>query len=170
MILNLTSTKDFINLLNKPVTYSLEHSCKIMRRFEPRKNLGAGDCILCKSLFLCPKSILSVLKNLSLWWGGLSEQLLGAAVQTDFLPRRLKLEPLRGGLQLNQGKAAMRTSIQNSIKTRNHSLNTRLKSLFLLRDSQRKTIASGLNFEQIKPLSEHIKGSVICFDRMGEVA
>jgi len=51
------------------------------------------------------------------------------------------------------------------------SLNTRLKSLFLLRDSQRKTIVSGLKFEQIKPLSEHIKGSVICFDRMvGEIA
>jgi len=76
-----------------------------------------------------------------------------------------------GFKNLINGVNLMTNKHAQNLFNKNHSLNTRLKSLFLLRDSHRKTIASGLKFEQIKPLSEHIKGSVICFDRMvGEIA
>jgi len=41
-----------------------------------------------------------------------------------------------------------------------------LKSIFSLVDSHRNTIARDLSFEQAKPLSEHIQGSVIKFQAM----
>jgi len=103
---NTLTHKDYMFTLN----LSLPHG---VIRFEPRNNQGVGDYTTCRSLFLCPKSLLSRLKNLPLWWGGLSEQLLDAAVQADFLPCRPKIEPLRGGLHLNQGVAIMRNNTQN---------------------------------------------------------
>jgi len=103
MIMLLTAPQLPTIIVTKLVILSLEYSCKSMRRFEPRKNNGAGYAPLGAWLFLCPKSLLSTLKNLPLWWGGLLEQLRYAAVQADMNSHRPKIEPLRGGLSLNNG-------------------------------------------------------------------
>ena len=44
------------------------------------------------------------------------------------------------------------------------------KSIFFLIDSNRNTIAKDLSFDQAKPISEHISGSLIKFQKMGEPA
>ena len=52
-------------------------------------------------------------------------------------------------------------------KANTPTINVRLKSLFTLRDANREIIADHLTFEQVKPISERITGSVIKFSRMG---
>ena len=86
-----------------------------MGRLETRKNNGVGYTPLGVWLFLCPKSNLSTLKNLPLWWGRLLEQFRYTASQTNFFPHRPKLETLRGGLSLNNGASRMATHTQNPI-------------------------------------------------------
>ena len=103
----LTSTQNTTNITLKPVTCLLEYSCKYMGRFEPRKSRGAGYAPLGAWLFLCPKSILNTLKNHLLWWGGLLEQFLCTAVQTNMTPHRPKFEPFSGGLTLSKGASHM---------------------------------------------------------------
>ena len=152
-----------INPYTSSINPSLPHEAA---RFEPRKNQGVGDYTTCRSLFLCPKSLLSTLKNLSLWWGGLSEQLLDAAVQTDFLSHRPKIEPLRGGLQLNQGVAIMRNHAQEPTKSNKLTTYVSLIAKFTLLDSNKHAIAKDLTFTQVKLLSENIPNSIIKFQAM----
>ena len=103
----LTSTQNTANITLKPVTHLLEYSCKYMGRFRTRKNQGAGYAPLGAWLFLCPKSLLNTLKNSSLWWGGLLEQLLDAAFETNMKSHRPKIRTFAGGLTLNQGESHM---------------------------------------------------------------
>ncbi len=141
------------------------------------ENQGVGDYTMCISLFLCPKSVLSKLKSTSLWWGGLSVQLLDAAVQTDFLSHRPKIEPLRGGLQLNQGVAIMRNYAQVPTKPNNLTKNVRLVSLFNLvkRTNQgnqgNQVIFTGLSFAQaISLINQQTPPLLIKFSRMQEAS
>jgi len=78
-------------------------------------------------------------------------------------PASKKFAVLRGGLKSNPGETAMRI---HPPKPTNH---VSLKSIFLLLDSDKNLITSSLTFEQVKPLSEHIKGSIIKFQAMVRV-
>jgi len=160
--------KDILSLsLPNEVVRSLSLSYGSDTALNPgTKNQGVGDYTTCISLFLCPKSLLSALKNLPFWWSGLSEQLLDAAVQTDFLLHRPKIEPLRGGLQLNQGVAIMRNHAQEPTKSNKLTTYVSLIAKFTLLDSNKHTIAEDLTFTQVKPLSEHIPNSIIKFKAM----
>lgn len=103
-------------LVITPRQHVLEYSW-YMRRFRTRKNNGVGDYTMCESLFLCPKSFLSILKNSSLWWGGLLEQLRYAAFETNMKSRRPKIRTFAGGLQRNNGVATMLNHAQSATRT-----------------------------------------------------
>jgi len=168
----LTMQKTYPNLCSKSAAQVVEILIPSMRRFQTRKNNGVGDYTMCRSLFLCPKSTLSALKDLSLWWGRLLEQLRYAASETNMNSHRPKCQTFCGGLSLNNGASQMpKSHTTNPRKPNAPSLNTRLKSLFNLCDANRNTIASSLTFEQIKPIADRINGSLIKFDRMaGEIS
>jgi len=157
MILNmLTPRKDSTNLSFLPE--------KVENGIGVPESLGISRLT---AVFLCKKSQFTIMLN----WVGSRKTGWFRVSSTPNYPVRLHnwryvVEFINSNSEPIMAKFNATNPITNTL-----SLNTRLKSLFLLRDSQRKTIASGLKFEQIKPLSEHIKGSVICFDRMvGEIA
>jgi len=70
---------------------------------------------------------------------------------------------VRGGLKLYKGETAMRNHTQKPTNS------VSLKSIFLLLESDKNLITSSLTFEQVKPLSEHINGSIIKFQAMVRV-
>ncbi|SHE19257.1 hypothetical protein [methanotrophic endosymbiont of Bathymodiolus puteoserpentis (Logatchev)] len=111
----LTATQSSATLCSKSVTQVTEILMLSMGRFEPRKNNGVGDYTLCRSLFLCPKSLLSTLKNPTLWWERLLEQLRYAAVQANMNSHRPKIEPFSGGLSLNNGASQMHNHTQKPL-------------------------------------------------------
>jgi len=114
--MTLTATKSTAIISTKPVTHLLDYSCRSMRRFEARKSKGVGYTPHGVWLFLCPKSILRTLKNLSLWWGGWLERYsLYTALQTNFLPHRPKIEALSGGLSLSKGDSHMTNHAQKPL-------------------------------------------------------
>ncbi len=164
----LTSTTGNANLYAS-LTLNVNPLMTIMGRFEPRKNNGVGDYTQCRSLFLCPKSLLSTLKNLSLWWGRLLEQLRYAAVQTNMNSHRPKIEPFRGGLPQNNGASHMYSHAKNSNKKNTPISSVRLKSFFLLLNADKQLIASDLGFEQVKPLADNIRGSLIKFQEFKKI-
>ncbi len=59
------------------------------------------------------------------------------------------------------------SNTQEPTKTRTLTSSVNLISLFILKDSNRKTIAQNLTFNQVKPISKHIKKSVVKFQKMG---
>jgi len=74
------------------------------------------------------------------------------------------------GFKTLQTEAVMpKNYAQEPSKIKKPTSNVSLTSLFSLFDSKRKPIATGLTFGQVKPISEHIAGSVIKFERMIEV-
>ncbi len=70
---------------------------------------------------------------------------------------------VRVGLQPYKGETAMRNHTQKPINY------VSLKSIYLLLDCNKNLITSSLTIEQVKPLSEHIKGSIIKFQAMVRV-
>jgi len=164
----LTSTTGNANLYAS-LMLSVNPLMTIMGRFQARKNNGVGDYTQCRSLFLCPKSHLSTLKNLSLWWRRLLEQLRYAALETNMNFHRPKSQAFSGGLFQNNGASHMHSHAKNFNKTNTPILPVRLKSLFLLLNADKQLIASGLGFEQIKPLADTIRGSVIKFQKFEKI-
>ena len=71
---------------------------------------------------------------------------------------------IKVGLNFSEEETEMRTS---SPKVTAY---VSLKSIYLLLDHNKNLIASSLTMEQVKPLSERIKGSIIKFDRMVNAA
>jgi len=151
------------------LTLSVNPLMTIMGRCQARKNNGVGDYTQCRSLFLCPKSHLSTLKNLSLWWGRLLEQLRYAALETNMNFHRPKSQAFSGGLFQNNGASHMHSHTKNFNKINTPILSVRLKSLFLLLNADKQLIVSGLGFEQVKPLADAVRGSVIKFQRFEKV-
>jgi len=164
----LTSTTSNANLYAS-LALSVNPLMTIMGRFRTRKNNGVGDYTQCRSLFLCPKSHLSTLKNLSLWWGRLLEQLRYAAFETNMNSHRQKFRTFRGGLSQNNGASHMHSHAKNFNKINTPILSVRLKSLFLLLNADKQLIASNLGFEQVKPLADNIRGSVIKFQKFEKI-
>jgi len=78
-------------------------------------------------------------------------------------PATQRLLPKVGGYIPNTGETAMRSYTQKPTNS------VSLKSIFLLLDSDKNLITSSLTFEQVKPLSEHINGSIIKFQAMVRV-
>jgi len=112
----LTATESTAIISTKPVTHLLEYSCRSMRRLEPVRSKGVVNTPTGVWLFLCPKSILRSLKNLSLWWGGLLERyILYTAFQPTFLPHRPKTGTLSGGLSLSKGDSHMTNHTQKPL-------------------------------------------------------
>jgi len=76
-----------------------------------------------------------------------------------------------GSLKTTTKESAMsqHSQIQNPTKANTHTNSVSLKSIFSLLDSNKNPIASSLTFEQVKPLSEHIQGSVIKFQAMVKI-
>jgi len=81
------------------------------------------------------------------------------------------LEASDGSLKTTVKESAMsqHSQIQNPTKANTHTNSVSLKSIFSLLDSNKNPIASSLTFEQVKPLSEHIQGSVIKFQAMVKI-
>jgi len=110
--INLTADSYNDNLPDRLAAQATDLLMKIMRRFEPRRSIGAGYAPLGTWLFLCPKSLLSPLKNPPLWQARLLEQSLCTAVQTNMNAYRPKLEPFGGGLFLSKGDLPMNNHAQ----------------------------------------------------------
>lgn len=74
-----------------------------------------------------------------------------------------------GSLKITVKEKAMlqHSHTQQPAKLKTLSLSVNLISFFTLQDSNRKTIAQDLTFNQVKSISEDIKDSVIKFQRMG---
>jgi len=144
-------------ILNVPLTHS---AVGIRNPFSPGQKRP-----LLTVVFLCPSKIISTgvirikpfmvgcIRHPSGWpfLDGIANLLQSAS--NDFAI-------IRDGLKSNPGETAMRNHTQKPTNS------VSLKSIFLLLDSDKNLITSSLTFEQVKPLSEHIKGSIIKFQAM----
>jgi len=82
---------------------------------------------------------------------------------------RQKFRTFRGGLSQNNGASHMHSHAKNFNKINTPILSVRLKSLFLLLNADKQLIASNLGFEQVKPLADNIRGSVIKFQKFEKI-
>ncbi len=70
-----------------------------VERFQTRENQGAADsAIRATSVFLCPKSALSLFRSLSFMVGGELERFLDTAFETSLLTHRPTFRTVAGGL------------------------------------------------------------------------
>jgi len=116
------------------------------------------------AVFLCVKSQFFIIM---LDWARQSKDWLGSLIPVDQL-RSVRHHDWSHvvGIKTLSTEAVMpkiHTQIPTKQKPTNH---VSLKSIFLLLDSDKNLITSSLTFEQVKPLSEHIKGSIIKFQAM----
>ncbi len=128
------------------------HSQKTSVRFETRENKGAGDSTnKGLSLFLRPKSVLTIVRRSLSMVGGELERFLCTASQASFLSHRPKYETFDGGLQPNKGVSAMPTySTQNPPKNPG-TFNSRF-DLFKLHNGVKTLVCRGINLEQARGL------------------
>jgi len=75
------------------------------------------------------------------------------------------------GFKTLQTEAVMPKQFNAQIPTKHNTpiLSVRLKSFFLLLNADKQLIASDLGFEQVKPLADNIRGSVIKFQKFEKV-
>jgi len=130
----------------------------IMGRFQTRKNSGAGVAPLGNTLFLCPKSVLSPLKNLPFWWIRLLEQFRYTASETNMKFHRQKYQTFRGGLSLNNGASHMHSYTPNFPKINTPNLSVSLKCFFIRLNTEKPFIVLPLRFKQAKPLAKRFSG------------
>ena len=124
-------------------------------------------------VFLCPlKSNTGLIRIKSFMVGCIKQPLKRLAVpfcgSANLIQSTAQdFELKSGGLFLNKGHKPMLNYNQEPTKNNTPTLNVRLKSFFSLHNANREIIADHLTFDQVKPLSEQITGSLIKFDRMG---
>ena len=128
-------------------------------------------------VFLCP---LESIKAGSIRFNSFMVGVLGSRKACRLLDPVYQLNALTaqslvafgGGLNTTVKELVMSQHNYTQEPTKNNTptLNVRLKSFFVLHNANREIIADHLTFDQVKPLSEHITGSLIKFDRMGEAA
>jgi len=151
----------------KPATHLLDYSYRSMGRFQTRKSKGVGYTPLGVWLFLCPKSILSKLKNLPLWWGGWLERYsLYTASETNFLLHRQKYQTLRGGLSLSKGDSHM----TNRTQKLTNSVSKKSQSRFNVLTRSGRSIARKVLFTQAVQLKNQSPAVLIKFDSMERIA
>ncbi len=120
------------------------------------------------AVFLCAKSQFIVMLG---WVGSRKTGRLRLADRPTYSVRLHDWPHVVGFKNLINGVNLM-TKFKSKKPNKKHTLTSCVNpiSLFLLLDSQRKTIAQGLTFDQVKPISEHINGSVIKFQKMTEMS
>jgi len=163
----LTTPQSTAIILPKPVTHLLDYSCKSMGRFQTRKSKGVGYTPQGVWLFLCPKSILSKLKNLPLWWGGWLERYsLYTASETNFLPHRPKYQTFSGGLSLSKGDSHMTSHAQKLTIP----VSKKYQSRFNVLTRTGRSIARKVLFTQAVQLKNQTPTVLIKFDSMERIA
>jgi len=75
------------------------------------------------------------------------------------------------GFKTLQTEAVMPKQFNAQIPTKHNTpiLSVRLNPLFLLLNADKQLIVSGLGFEQVKPLADTVRGSVIKFEKFEKV-
>ncbi len=144
-------------ILNMPLTHSAVGICTPFCPGQKRPLLTV--------VFLCPSKIISTgLIRIKFFMVGCVMRLSSRSFLDDsanlMQPASNDFALKRGGLKSNPGETAMRNNTQKP------TCHVSLKSIFLLLDSDKNLITSSLTFEQVKPLSEHINGSIIKFQAM----
>lgn len=118
------------------------------------------------AVFLCAKSQFIVMLS---WVGSLRRgRVVCPIVQPIQLDTMIGL--MLSGLKTLHTEAIMPKSHKTNPSRKNTLTNhVSLKSIFSLLDSNKNLITSSLTMEQVKPLSEHIRGSIIKFQTMVRV-
>ncbi len=118
-----------------------------------------------QAVFLCAKSQFQIIM---LSWVEQSKDWLGSLipVRQFYLARHHNWRYVVGFNTLSTEANMPKNYAQEPTKQNDQTNTVSLKSIFSWLDSNTNLIPSSLNFEQAKPLSEHIQGSVIKFQAM----
>jgi len=142
-------------------------SKKIANRLGNLSSQGASGCtIQGESLFLCPKSIMvGVLGSVR------ACRILDPVYQPGTSAAQ-SLVTLGGSLKTTVKELAMslHSYVTKPSKNNTSTLKVSFKSIFFLIDSNRKTIADSLTFDQVKSLSDQVPNSIIKFQKMAAIS
>jgi len=139
---------------------------RIANGFGRSESQGAGDCTINgESLFLRPKFIMVGVSG-----GACACWILDPVVQPDTSTAR-SLDAFCGSLKTTVKELAMslHSYVTKPSKNNTSTLKVSFKSIFFLIDSNRKTIADSLTFDQVKSLSDQIPNSIVKFQKMVKV-
>jgi hypothetical protein len=123
--------------------------------------------------FYCPSEIIDAgLIRIKSFMVGCIGHLSGwpvpvAGCSNPVQPATQRLLPKSGGYIPYTGETAMRNLTQ---KPTSPTLNVRLKSLFTLVDTEKRTITENLSFQQVKHRADRINGSIIKFQKMEAIS